>query len=276
MARNFYERGRQKQERYESTTNGVGVGVTPEGKPVDETRVPSKIAIKSIEMEGTFTSKLITSQKLCAMINKVMKGVSPDYDGSRITISGFKVICELFFAENPHVQPRENQIKIIQHRDTAYGSGRLKDLSTMIDRHNNRNRSLSMYELTQSGKEALSEFLPYEYIINREKGIYDWNKAAVQDVEQTNFAGQNKILLKVQFDLQKFLQKLYGFKASDGSRYIYEVNVMKPLDAIKLPNGNIVATKWQLNVLQMDEQNLTTAYEESGLSPLQNTLNIIR
>lgn len=244
-----------------------------EQKQEDKDRKPAHINIQPIEMEGTFKAKLITSVKLCSMINKVMRGISPDFDGSRIQVIGAKVVGELFFSENPHAQLREGQLKIIERRDN-YGNGRVRDAATVIERYNKRNRT-TQYDLTQEGKEAFAEFVPSYLINNREKGSVDWGRAVTEDCEVT-FNGQNKVYVKMVFDLHKFLRKVYGGKAGDGSNYIYEISVLKPLDAIKMPNGNVIATKWQLNILQLDDANIRTAYEESGLSPLQNTLNIIR
>jgi hypothetical protein len=243
-------------------------------KPKDEKHIPARINIKTIEMEGTFKSKLITSVKLCNMINKIMRGVSPDFDGSRIQVQGSNVVCELFFCENPHIQPKEGQIQVIERRDNLYNN-KTRDAASIIDRYNRRNRVSTQYELTEEGKEAFAEFVPSYFVINREKGIVDWSRASSEDCEVA-YNGRNKVYVKIQFDLQKFLRKVYGKSAGDGTDYIYEIAVLRPLDALKIGGGNIVSTKWLMNILQVDDANVRSTYEESGFSPLQNTLNIIR
>jgi len=269
---NFEDRNNRSRGNAQPQQEAVEEKVNEKG----EKRIPARIQIKSIEMEGTFKSKLVTSTKLCAMINKIMRGVSPDFDGSRIQVLGANVVCELFFCENPHVPLREGQIQVIDRRDNIYGTnGKVKNAASVIERFNRRNAVATQYEVTQEGKEAFGEFVPSHLITNREKKIIDWGRAAAEDCESA-YNGRNKIYVKVQFDLHKFLRKVYGGKAADGSDYIYELSVLKPLDAIKLPGGNIVATKWLVNVLQVDEASVRTTYEESGFSPLQNTLNIIR
>jgi predicted DNA-binding antitoxin AbrB/MazE fold protein len=237
----------------------------------NEKRVPARIKINPVEMEGTYKSKLITSVRLCAMVNKIMRGVSPDFDGSRLQVVGSNIVGELFFTENPHTQLRDGQIKVIERRD----SSKARDVAGAIERYNRRNRSATQYELTQEGKEAFAEFVPHYFVTNRDKGTVDWGRATTEDAEM-GFNGRNKIYVKMQFDLHKFLRKVYGGKAADQSNYIYEIGVLRPLDGIKLENGNIVSTKWLLNILQVDEASVRETYEESGFSPLQNTLNIVR
>lgn len=243
----------------------------------DPNYVPAKIIITPVEMDVTCKSKHITSMALCKMINKVMRGVSPDYEGSRIRVEGGQVICNLFFCENPNATLGEKQIPIIDRVDALNSRGRIRDLGMIIERHNERNNHSRIYQLTQKGKEALAEFVP-SYMTNRNnsgKITVKWDQAAREDSE-TALNGQNKIYLKVAFDLKRFLRRIYGDKSAAGSNLSYEVIMNKPLDAIKINGGNIIATKWQLVIMQMDDKNIREAYEESGLSPLQNTLGIVR
>jgi hypothetical protein len=268
---NYEERNRKLREQ-ELAMEGKTVA-NEDAAPKDDNHIPTKIGIEPTEMEGTFKSKLITSSKLCSMINKVMRMVTPDFEGSRIQISGSNVIAELFFAENPHAIVKDGQFKAIERFDGLYSKAR--DAASLIERYNKRKTTSRQYELTRDGKEALSEFVPNQFVVNREKHIVDWSRVVSEDTEQM-YGGQNKIYVIVQFDLHKFLRKVYGEKAADGSRYIYEISVVRPLNNIKLPGGNIVSTKWLLNVMQVDDANVRATYEDSGFSPLQNTLNIIR
>lgn len=274
----FEERRRKARMAEQPGDDTVMNDQQEDPKQKDPNYEPSKIIITPVEMDVTCKSKHITSMAMCKMINKVMRGVTPDYDGSRIRVEGNQVVCELFFCENPHATfDEKKQIKVVDRVDNMSNT-RVRDLSMIIDRHNMRNNHSRIYQLTQSGKEALGEFVP-NYMSNRNynngKTIVNWSQAAKEDSEMA-MNGQNKIYLKVAFDLGKFLRKVYGNRSSAGSNLTYEVIMNKPLDAIKLANGNIIATKWQLIILQLDDKNIKEAYEESGLSPLQNTLGIVR
>lgn len=275
---NYEERKRMRiqAEMERMKSNDAATTTSSQGQSQSVEREQARIKFKSVEMHGTFKSKLISSMKLCAMINKIMKGVSPDYDGSRIQVSGNQVVCELFFAENPMVPGGEKQIKVIERRDIFMRNpANRNNVEYTIERYNKRNNTATQYELTTEGKEAFSEFVPNHFVVNREKGIIDWNRCISEEVEQT-FNGQNKVFVKLQFDLFKFLAKVFGDRDASGSKFVYEVAAIKALDPMKLPNGNIVATKWMLNVLQLDEASVREAYEDAGLSPIQNTLNIVR
>lgn len=246
-----------------------------DGQPRKKRELLATIDIVQQDMESLFKQKLITSDKLSEMVNAVFRSACPEYEGCNITVEGQGVIaCDIFFTERPgDVSFGEGKIKILRRRDDKTD----KSSYSIIEQYNNRNRIARVYELTDEGKDALSEFVPRDYFVgDRLQSNVDWKKCS-SEVSESDWLQRSRIYLKVQIDIVRLLQKLYGHYNEDKEEFLYLVSPVRPLISFNTGGGNIYVSKWLFLINQLNNNVLNEVLDESGMRP-QNvgSLNIYR
>lgn len=273
---NFEERQKARAQRIQNeTSNG---GQQQNNSEQQEHKLSAKIDIQSIEMEGLTKSKFITSRDLGKMINKAFRVAMPEYEGSRVYPNGYNVVADVFFAErSPNTDFSNGKIKVLQRLDQKNKEGKRNAVS-IITSYNGRNKS-NVYELTQQGRDALSEFIDPMFFKGAVKdGKVEWKKVTSEVTERTGYSFQNneRVLYKVQIDVRRLLSKIYGSK-NGKSPLMYDVTICRPLNSTQDPTtGNIFSTEWLLTIVQLDKDALDKALNDAGIASYSSNLNINR
>ena len=182
MARSYAER--------HGLVNGNGNNTNPNQKPRELTQ---RINVKPAKMESLCANKLATTADLNQMVYRLFKTSCPEFEGCDIQVGQQGITCDIFLSEvSESLFGEGSKIKLIQRRGTSK-----KDSSySEIERYNNRNRRSSIYELTEGGKDALSEFVDYSAYTNRQQNRVDWKKL-VTEVSESDWYGRNRIYVSV-------------------------------------------------------------------------------
>lgn len=247
---------------------------------------PDGIYIKSQEMGTTFATKLITSDQLAKLIYGVFTTVSPDFDGVVISLSKRerRIVAELSFSDDPTVNENNlgsNEFKFIQPLNANTGSR----AGAIIANYNRRNNTTKKFEFTDVAKKLLDPFIPRfdkndVMIRHPQNGKIDWDRAYYENFEQTVYGSTTKIYSFIPFNIEYFLSKLYGEKSTDGGRFTYALQYIRPIAPVgNYANGNMIPlenVKFLLGIFKMENNSVQRICEEAGMSVMQNTLNIIR
>ena len=246
-----------------------------DGKPRKKRELKASIDLVRQEMESLFKQKLITSDKLSEMVNSVFRAACPEYEGCNISVEGQGMItCDIFFTERAgDVSFGDGKIKILRRRDDKTD----RSSYSIIEQYNNRNRIARVYELTDEGKDALSEFVSRNFFIgDRLQSNVDWKKCSAE-VSESDWLQRSRIYMKVSIDIVRLLQKVYGHYNEDKEEYLYVISPVRPLVSFNTGGGNIYVSKWLFLINQLNNNVLNEVLDESVMRP-QNvgSLNIYR
>ena len=253
-------------ERHGLVNNGAKNGntINPNQKPRELTQ---RINVIPAKMESLFASKLMKTEELNQLVYHLFKSSCPEFEGCEIQVTQQGTICDIFLNEVPDVAFKEpGKIRLIQRRGTKKNNGSYSE----IERYNNRNRRASVYELTEGGKDALSEFVDYSAYTNRQQQRVDWKKL-VTEVSETDWYGRNKIYVKVRINLERVLGKVYGTNDKEsGEKYVYLITPCRPAMTFQGSNGNIITSNWMFTVMQLNNSQLERTMATSGFAPQQS------
>lgn len=250
-----------------------------DAKPVSEKnnredRIKQYIKVEPVEMECLMKNKVLTSDELAGLINKLFGGIIVDYAGSRIVVKGNVVEAEIFLEEtNAEPAKDSGQWKALVRRTEQEQK---KGALGTIQRFNNRNKVATFYELTQDAKDAIGEFVDNEFINYNTKEV-NWKKCTAEITER-NIYGQAKIYYKINLDVKKIISKIYGRRLGE-VEYEYLVGLVRPIYQVPDPSGsgNIITTKWLLTIQQLENKTLKEILAKAGMSfSGVNDLGIIR
>lgn len=251
-------------ERHGLVNGGNGGNTNPNQKPRELTQ---RINVKPAKMESLCANKLATTEDLNQMVYRLFKASCPEFEGCDIQVGQHGITCDIFLSEvsDSLFKDGNGKIKLIQRRGTSK-----KDSSfSEIERYNNRNRRSSVYELTDGGKDALSEFVDYSMYTNRQQNRVDWKKI-VTEVSESDWYGRNRIYVKVRISLERVLAKVYGTKdeATD-EKYVYLITPSRPITTYQGMNGNLFTSNWMFTIMQLNHAQLEQAMAKSGFAPNQ-------
>lgn len=273
---NFEERQKAQFQKMQQQS-GASTNNNGSKENQQEQKLTAQINIESCEMESLTKSKLITTRDLGRMVNKVFRTAMPEYEGSRVYPEGYSIVADIFFAERPQNTDFSNgKIKVLQRRDAQDKNGKRK-ASSIIDSYNSRNKTSNAYELTQQGRDALSEFIdPVYFKGNMNDRKIDWKKVTSEMVERVDYFNNSRALFRVKIDLRRLLSKIYGKK--DGkSLLMYDISICRPLNQMQDPaTGNIMSSEYLLNIVQLSKDALEKALNDAGFSVNAGSLNINR
>ena len=273
---NFEERQKAQFQKMQQQT-GASTNNNGSKENQQEQKLTAQINIESCEMESLTKNKLITTRDLGRMVNKVFRTAMPEYEGSRVYPEGYSVVADIFFAERTQNTDFSNgKIKVLQRRDVQDKNGKRK-ASSIIDSYNSRNKTSNAYELTQQGRDALSEFIdPVYFKGNMNDHKIDWKKVTSEMVERVDYFNNSRALFRVKIDLRRLLSKIYG-KKNGKSLLMYDITVCRPLNQMQDPaTGNIMSSEYLLNIVQLDKDSLDKALNDAGFSINAGSLNINR
>ena len=255
MARSYAER--------HGLVNGNGNNTNPNQKPRELTQ---RINVKPAKMESLCANKLATTADLNQMVYRLFKTSCPEFEGCDIQVGQQGITCDIFLSEvSESLFGEGSKIKLIQRRGTSK-----KDSSySEIERYNNRNRRSSICELTEGGKDALSEFVDYAADTNRQQNRVDWKKL-VTEVSESDWYGRNRIYVKVRISLERVLGKIYGTKDEEtDDKYVYLITPSRPITTYQGMNGNMFTSNWMFTIMQLNHAQLEQAMTKSGFAPNQ-------
>lgn len=259
MADNFYKR------------NGMDKGVsTPEKEKANTPKV--RIGVTPCEMEGCGKTKLVTTDQLCRIVNKLFTAQLPEYAGCRIYVDGYRTMTDLFFSEQPaNTDFANGKIRMII-RKSELAKRPSSNFVQSMQSYNSRNKD-SVYELTEEGKQVLFEFINRD-MFGKNNNI-NW-KSCAKEVSDNTITAMNCIYMMVSVDISKIMEKIYGKKAKNDSRYYYDVYPARPLMTVPGSNGNFHTVSWLFNITQINDKELQNAMQQAGLTMNQGFLGIVR
>ena len=241
-----------------------------------------RISFETEEFIGTCTSKFITSTALGKLISNKFKDISNDFIGVRfdfdkVNTNGI-LPCNMVFANN---QKDPDKYKLVVPFASNANGG-----ADFVTRFNTMNRAHDMLELTEDAKEMLADFVPnYSFYANKtirtrngkgEEQI-NWKVATTEKVYNNNYYGMNQNAavcnLELQFDIIRFLKKLYGNTDSKGNTLLYMVNMMAPIGGINNNGMMGRSNNMLLNIIQVNKDYVQRMSEECF--PAQNANNIV-
>jgi hypothetical protein len=250
-------------ERHGLVGNGNGNNTNPNQKPRELTQ---RINVKPAKMESLCANKLATTADLNQMVYRLFKTSCPEFEGCDIQVGQQGITCDIFLSEvSDSLFSEGSKIKLIQRRGAKKDSGSFSE----IERYNNRNRRSSVYELTEGGKDALSEFVDYSAYTNRQQNRVDWKKL-VTEVSESDWYGRNRIYVKVRISLERVLGKIYGTKDEEtDDKFVYLITPSRPITTYQGANGNLFTSSWMFTIMQLNHAQLEEAMAKSGFAPNQ-------
>ena len=244
---------------------------TEEEKKANKYRaLTGRVVIDPIEMEYTYKVREVTSTQLCGAINSIFRNTFPQWDGSRVTIDQYGVHIAFYFTNKPNISYSDEHIEVLKFTQAVDPSDRTSGgLAKAI---NDRGKYSNVYEMTQEGKDALSEFIyinPHTIVGDRRDNNFAWEKFTMEETEKSgNFYFPNdKIVFKVEIDPARLLAKMYGAKNKvTGSEYIYSIS----------PVRHISGYDYLLEIKQLDKNLADEVISKSTGYIINNNLGICR
>lgn len=240
----------------------------------------TRIAITPVTMIAASKTKMVSTNDLEKMLSDIFRHTTPDYYGSRVQVDmNGRINADVFFIDSS-VTPTESQFKAVN----VVGKGTNKNLGAVansIRNWNRRNQNSSRYELTDDAKEAFERFIPHDPRFtngfNRQtnKLNINWKAAVREDYEQSSFGQANTVLVRIPIDLTYVLSRVYGTKTEEG-QLSYDLKVFRPLNPMRDPQGNTLASKWLFWIIQINNREVQEAYSLAGGLPMTNSLGINR
>ena len=241
--------------------------VNPEnngGKKQKRRELIASINITPTEMESIMKSKLVTSTQLNGMVYSIFKEHCPEIEGCWVDVGPTGVSCELYFSfiDKPEEEmAKDGKIKVVQLRgQNKNGNSAYAD----IERYNNRMKRASVFELTEGGKDTLSEFVSLRYFTDVNQNRVDWKKV-VTEAAESDIYGRTRTYVKVAIDMERVLQKVYGKTSENGEDYLYMINPSRPITTYQGANGNMFTSNWLFSINQMNRKVLSDVMDQSGL-----------
>lgn len=244
--------------------------------------VRPELRLEKREFDGTEKTKIMTSNDLCKAISSGFSKISNDFQGTRIYIDHGFLQAELYFSvtNQKDYDSDTNSFKFV---DTIQNIDSKKNI---FERFNSLNKK-HIITLTENGKWALKPFIPefnrarkIPYFNSKREVI--WNNACFEssvDLPLQNFmyrGSQVVTLLGVAFDPIKFLKKLYGTTNEKGEVLEYAVVPIRPINPIKLPNGNMYSSNHLLSITQFNRNLVARIAKDTNVYQQPNYLNIIK
>lgn len=267
---NFEERRQRRLELGKQQEQASPKAVNGKKRELEGT-----VNIERCEMDGLTKSKLITTKELSNTVNKVFRGTFPEYEGCRIFVNGASVITEVFFSERgKDTDYSGGKIQLLVRKDQQ---AKQKDMANVIATYNQRNKVATAYDLTQPGKDALSEFVHTEFFTGRwEDQNVNWSRC-VSEVAEQEMNGRRRAYIKVTIDLQRVFKKIYMDAADPKADLKFEIGLVRPIITMRDPStGNLYTKDWLFNIVQLNQRQLESACLEAGIGMNTGDLGIMR
>lgn len=227
-------------------------------------REKMKLEVKSRKFDGVNSTELTTTVDLAKMINSLFRPVFSDYEGCLVQpVNDGSLTVTLFLKDKGQVN--DGSIKaMISSRDMAKEN---KDSAVARVLSLNNTLSPKKYSLTQDAKDILEDFL----IVPFRNGKIQWNNYVTEVNEQNGY--QQTIYLQVMnLDLNKILRVIYGDKIEDGSKVVYNANIIKPIGVAI--NG--LEQTFMVNVIQLNVSKLEEVAQKVGVNPTIGNIRMVR
>ena len=246
------------------------------GKDEKFRKLTATVDVKVGDFESATQTWLVSQDEFSRVINNIFRAAMPQFVGTRVTVTngGLQVYAYLTHKENVDYtdkievfRPRMGNIDMKERRST--------DLVAIMGMHG---KNSFMWELTQEGKDAFSEFVSDNFRKGDPRdNNYDWNKLK-SEVEETDFYGRRTLYVQIMLDPVKILQKMFGRKSSDGFNWVYMINPQCPIPGhtVQMGNGNMAVAKYLLSVLKINPQEIEKASREVYNMPYSGSLGIYR
>ena len=232
-----------------------------------------KIEIRQSEMPSSAKTSFTTSRAMGNSITDILKEVSDDvvacviYTQPKIGVQANLILADVRKHD-------KDKVKFVLPYKTE------ESKKTILDRMTEQRRadSTRYLALTDEAKVKLAEFVPDFLIVNnhpvfnfdpKNKEKVYWDRCSKEFVEMaSNSFGETRLYIKVQFDLNKWLKKIYGAKGTNGEAYEYVVSAMHPENPGRYPYIGQANISYVLSYTQYNAEELKRAAQvTSGVNP---------
>lgn len=251
----FIPRPRQNQTNMNQENKGKG------------NQKPVRITMQPQDFESVIDSKVTTTAKLAKTVSTIMKTTFVDFEGCIILPDNSgKLSVALYFKDK-----QDDSTEKVKALQPVVGRRSNTSAYQRITNWNVRTRD-KIYDLSQTAKEILSEFIP-----KARNGKINWSNIMC---EQTQYE-YNMQTIYVQIfglDINRLVKKIYGNKIKKGEvieRYEYNVTPLKPIvtginPTINIPKDFIIKIE-RLNTREVEE-----IAKMVGTIPMSGAIPMIR
>lgn len=243
-----------------SNNNNQGQGQQQSGETREKMRLNVK---KHDEFPSTVGTALMTSMKLTKEINALFRAAGiRDFYGStlRLNESTGQLELAVFFKPDSNANPA-NGVYFVEPASASTRQGSTSAFNRIASL-NTRNSGRTI-QLSEDGKDVFEELV----FRNNYNQKIDWNRYAIEVVENGNFGNYNLYLQVCNIDINKVLKKIWGANNEDGSRLDYQVSVVRYVAG----TPNMI-----LSIQQLNEKTLNKLAEEVGIVSGTGSLGIVR
>lgn len=186
----------------------------------------------------TYKSQTIADE----IINPIFNSTFKDYKGCMINVEATgKVTVDLFFVKG---RVSDAPYEALEQIGVKKGS----DTLSRIQRVNQLSSRNKIYQLTENGKELLSEFM----LNKNKKGEINWNQSYVE-IEGITETGIRQATGKVlRLDLNIIIRKAFGYRNSDGNKTYFNVTPLRRLVPYNPMPGAPLTNDWLLRIECLD------------------------
>ena len=209
------------------------------------------------KFEISLSTGLTTTNDLCNQINEFFNQCINDYEGCIIEPTQNPMMpfsLKVYFKHPTTMQDIDGKVNVLEVTSQTKPESAFDRMMNFNIMQRNK-----MYNLTEVGKEILSDFIA---LMPGQKKP-DWQKISYEFMDNT-VPGRGSIpYMGVYIDLIKFIKYLYGTKAEDGSFCDYQVANIRPLGN-GLANNNMMIPNYLVAILRLNNDNVKMLANKLG------------
>lgn len=230
-------------------------------KNVDE-RKPYTLEVEPINFTADAEVRILTSNKLCRLVNEYFKAAFADFEGSTFEMSQGAPTISLVFN---HLKYSEDQITCCAMASTKSVSNSVIERSRTYDR---LAKEGDRYHITEEGKDIIKKLLAPRYYNG---GDIKWGNIVCEYVEKQMYGyGGVQFTKIVGIDPRLICAIIFGAKDGD-STLDYAVDVKFDLST---KNGFAVASmpNYVLHITRANYDHIKKTYEDLGFGSAGSTI----
>ena len=239
-------------------------------------KLVATVDVKPMEFDSATQTWLVSQDEFSKIINNIFRPSFPQFAGTKTTVTNNGIQIYAYFTHKENADYRDG-IEVFRPRMSGVDMKQRKsaDLVNIMAMHG---KNQYMWELTQEGKDALSEFVSDNFRKGDPRdNNYDWSKIKTE-VEETDFYGRRTLYVQISLDPIKLLKKMFGRKSPEGFDWVYMMNPQCPIPGhtIQMGNGNMAIAKYLLSILKINPTEIEKASREVYNMPFSGNLGIYR
>lgn len=226
----------------------------------------TKIEVAKLDFISSIKTTFTTTSTLSRSITDALKQVSDDVVACLVyTRPRNEIIGSLILTDARQAKGKSKFVFATNSRNTA----RISTLDMIRAEGQKRKRYL---HLTEDAKTKLEEFIPEtftdgnkQYFNFNPNHVPNWNSDIIvkEFPEASGLYGQTQMYLAVQFDVRKWLGKVYGDKGENGAKLEYIISAIRPENVNVVPFAGQKSLSYIISITQADRNELRRCCERT-------------